>query len=161
MYQFAAFAVCLAIISPAYSQQAESAAASTTGVAPTVAPLNHRRLSPENAYARAYAVVPMIGTGTKADPKRPMFVPAPLAETAAVDRTGIIAYQFQISDDGKSALVEFVAVSRSGLAPILTSATPGVISFERGQHTREKIETAFQRYKKSFTFSKFMPVRAQ
>lgn len=54
-----------------------------------------------------------------------------------------------------------MAVSRNGLTTILTSTNPSVIAFERGKYTRVQIESVFQQYKKSFTFDKFMPVRAQ
>jgi hypothetical protein len=43
---------------------------------------------------------------------------------APLDRTGIIAYQYQVSDDGNFAVAEFVAMARAGLAPILTSTNP-------------------------------------
>ena len=33
------------------------------------------RVAPGNMYHRIYAIVPLIGAGTPADPKRPMFVP--------------------------------------------------------------------------------------
>jgi len=90
-----------------------------------------------------------------------MFAPAPPTAVAPLDRKGIIAYQFQASDDGNFALVEFVAVTRAGLAPILASTNASVTFFERGQHTRLEIETAFQKYKANFSFNNFMPVRAQ
>ena len=60
-----------------------------------------------------YAVVPLTGSGTAADPKRPMFVPAqgfkPVVPVVAAGRvtavrTGILGYHAQISDDGKYAL---------------------------------------------------------
>ena len=90
-----------------------------------------------------------------------MFAPAPPTAEAPLDRTGIIAYQFQVSDDGNSALAEFVSVDRTGLMPVLASVSPNVIFFERGKYTRQQIETAFQKYKKNFSFSSFTPVRAQ
>jgi hypothetical protein len=65
-----------------------------------------RSVSPGNMYHRVYAVVPFIGTGTKADPKRPMLVPAP-AQVAG-DRSGLLGFQMQLSDDGQFALVELV-----------------------------------------------------
>jgi hypothetical protein len=43
-------------------------------------------VSPGNMYHRVYAVVPLVGSGTKADPKRPMLVPPP--SQVAVDRSG-------------------------------------------------------------------------
>jgi hypothetical protein len=142
---------------PVFSQEP----AATTATAPSAAPLNHRRLAPENAYTRVYAIVPIVGAGTKADPRRPMFAPPPPAATAPLDRTGIIAFQFQESDDGNFALAEFVSVYPTGLASILTATAPNVLVFERGQQTRQEIEAAFQQYKKSFTFDKFRPVRVQ
>jgi hypothetical protein len=157
--------ILLGALTPAILQgQTTPTPAPTVGpaAASKLIPLNARRLAPENAYARAYCIVPMVGSGTLADPKRPMFAPGPpTAAAASIDRTGIIAYQFQLSDDGNSALVEFVAVSRAGLATILTSTNPNVASFERGKYTRQQIETEFQKYKKSFSFTGFMPVRAQ
>lgn len=151
--------IFLGVISPIFSQQPP---ASTTTASPSAvaAPLNPRRLSPENAYARVYCIVPMVGSGTLADPKRPMFAPAPPTAATPLDRTGIIAFQYQMSDDGNFALAEFVAVTRAGLAPILSSTASNVIFFERGLYTRQQIETAFQQYKKNFSFSNFMPVRA-
>lgn len=151
-------------MSPIFSQTATTGtgtATAGTAAAPTLAPLSARRLTPETAFTRVYCVVPFVGAGTFADPKRPMFAPAPPTTAAALDRTGIIAYQYQTSDDGNYALVEFVAVSRSGLAPILSSTLPNVVFFLRGNATTQQIETEFQKYKKNFTFSKFMPVRAQ
>jgi hypothetical protein len=92
-----------------------------------------------------------------------MFAPAPpnAPVAAVIDRTGIIAYQFQESDDGNFALAEFVAVGRTGLGPILTSTAQNILFFERGKYTRQQIETAFQKYKKNFNFNSFMPVRVQ
>jgi hypothetical protein len=157
--------ILLSVLTPAFSQQ-QGAAPPATGTVTTAVPatavaLNHRRLAPENTYTRVYCIVPIIGTGTAADPRRPMFAPLPPTATAPINRGGIVAYQFQESDDGNFALVEFVSVFRDGLAPILSSTSPNVVSFERGKHTRQEIETAFQKYKKSFSFDKFMPVRAQ
>jgi hypothetical protein len=65
-----------------------------------------RSVSPGNMYHRVYAVVPFVGSGTKADPKRPMLVPAPAQ--AAGDRSGLLGFQMQLSDDGQFALVELV-----------------------------------------------------
>jgi hypothetical protein len=136
-----------------------------TATASKLSPINARRLSPENAYVRVYCVVPIVGSGTAADPRRPMFAPVPATlatgAVAPIDRTGIIAYQFQESDDGLFALAEFVAVARTGLGPILTSNNANVTFFERGKYTRQQIETEFQKYKKNFSFNNYMPVRAQ
>jgi len=76
-------------------------------------------------YERVLAVVPMVGSGTLADPIRPAYAPLPTtsaitnpvltaASTPGVTplRQGIIAFSYVMSDDGKLALVEFVAVDR-------------------------------------------------
>jgi hypothetical protein len=151
--------IFLGLVVPAFSQQPGAATAGVVSTSTDAAPLNPRRLSPENAYARVYCIVPMVGSGTLADPIRPMFAPLPPTPTAAIDRTGIIAFQFQLSDDGNFALAEFVAVTRAGLAVVLGSANPNVIAFERGVVTQAQVEAAFQKYKKSFSFKNFMPVR--
>ena len=65
-----------------------------------------------------WAVLPLVGTGTITDPKRPMFAPLPSAVSPA-SRTGILGYSFQLSDDGQFALVEFVAAQRSAFKDIL------------------------------------------
>lgn len=57
-------------------------------------------------YHRVWAVTPLVGSGKPGDPIRPMFVAAEPA--AASDRSGVLAYQMQLSDDGKFALVELV-----------------------------------------------------
>jgi hypothetical protein len=113
----------------------------------------------------------MVGAGTWADPKRPMFVPAAgLAQewqAGAVNRTipfparrGIIAYQYQISDDGRFALVEFVATSRPAFTEILTSRAAGVQLFDRDKDSKASVIAAFKLLRKDFDFDKFsMPVR--
>src|SRR5436190_18571722 len=48
-----------------------------------------------NLYERVWAVVPMIGSGTYHDPKRPLYAPLPAAnaaERAAAGRSGILCF---------------------------------------------------------------------
>lgn len=66
-----------------------------------------RNVAPGNMYHRVYAVVPMIGSGTEADPRRPMLVPAPDQKQTS-ERPDLLGFKMQLSDDGKFALVEFV-----------------------------------------------------
>jgi hypothetical protein len=120
-----------------------------------------------SSYQRVYAVVPLIGSGAYGDPIRPMFVPAggfqqnqpsviersPSAAGKAV-RTGIISYSYVPSDDGKTALVEFVSADREGLREILESKAPGVIAFERGRVAKAEIEASFKSKKRDFDFDK-------
>lgn len=116
------------------------------------------RVSPEMMYHRVWAIVPLVGSGKPDDPTRPMFAPSPAEQAAKVktgDRTGIIGYSMQISDDGKSALVEFVGATPSELKFIVNSQAAGVTAFERGTATKEQIEAEFQKYKAGFTLSTF------
>jgi len=114
------------------------------------------RVSPEMMYHRVWAVVPLIGSGKPDDPKRPMFVPSPAEQAAKLrrgDRSGVIGYSMQVSDDGNFALVEFVGVTPVDLKPIVNSQAAGVKAFERGSATKEQIEQEFQKYKAGFTLS--------
>ena len=132
------------------------------------------RVAPENMYPRVLCVVPLVGTGTQADPIRPMFVPAPptaaqlaqanaavAANPGAPPPSRIIAFQYQLSDDGKFALVELVGSDRNALAPILNSIDARVQAFDLAKTPITSVETAFRVFKKNFTMSKFVPVRAQ
>ena len=74
--------------------------------------LAQQRGVPRNLYYRVWAVVPISGTGLRGDVKRPMLVPAPSA-ISALDRTGVLGYQMQVSDDGQSAIVEYVFANRA------------------------------------------------
>ncbi|HEV8414573.1 MAG TPA: hypothetical protein VGQ49_13340 [Bryobacteraceae bacterium] len=114
------------------------------------------RVSPEMMYHRVWAVVPLIGAGTPDNPKRPMFTPAPAEQAAKLkngDRSGVIGYSMQVSDDGNFALVEFVGATPADLKPIVNSQAAGVKAFERGTATKEQIEQEFQKYKAGFKLS--------
>ncbi len=119
-------------------------------------PTSQRPVSPTQTYHRVLAIVPLAGSGTHDDPIRPMFAPAPSA--APVSRTGIIAYQHQVTDDGKMAIVEFVAPTRAAFAELFASQDPSVKVFEVGQHSQAEIQAAFQQVKASFNFNNFVPL---
>jgi len=121
------------------------------------------RVDPGSMYARVYAIVPMIGSGTWDDPKRPMFAPVPQQMTPG-NRTGIIAFNHVESDDGNFALIEIVAATRPQLAQItgqmtsqLTGAT-GFQIFDRSTNSIATVQTAFQTLKKNFDITKFRVV---
>jgi hypothetical protein len=84
--------ICLNAASSAFSQQ-HAAQTTTTGTVSATAsdatPLNPRRLSSDNAYARVYCVVRMVGSGTPTDPIRPMFAPVSVGPTASLDREAL------------------------------------------------------------------------
>ncbi len=84
-----------------------------------------------SSHERIVLVVPMVGTGTWADPKRPMF--APVASQIGRDKSGILAYYHEPSDDGKLAIVVLVAQDRSAFKTILASAkaNPSIQVFDR------------------------------
>ena len=131
-------------------------------ILPWIALAAQPKVDSQHLYERIWVVVPMVGKGTLADPKRPMYAPTPLAlnlplgQVAAQQiaaRTGIIGYSQQVSDDGKFALVEFVARDRSAFKDILADTT--VKSFSKGRDKKEDVEAEFKKYKKDFDFNRF------
>lgn len=115
-----------------------------------------RNVDPRDRYYRVYAIVPFTGSGTASDPRLPKHAPVlgpPGAAASQMSRGGILGWAMVESDDGKSALVEFVAADHSALNEILED--PSVQSFEKGKFTQQQIQAAFQRYRKGFDFSRF------
>ncbi len=60
---------------------------------------SQRRVDPHYTYNRVIGIVPIIGTGTASDPKRPKYAPWPPSR----DPNGITGYYAVPTDDGKSA----------------------------------------------------------
>lgn len=114
-----------------------------------------RLVDPGLTYQHIYARVPLIGAGTKTDPKRPMFIAAPSQTPAATSHTGILAYQMQISDDGNWALCEFVGATPQDLAQITQSTDSNVKVFIRNTSTPADVLADFSQYKANFTFNAF------
>jgi hypothetical protein len=114
------------------------------------------RVSPRNMYERLMTVVPIIGAGTFADPKRPMYAPL-LSQANPLSRKGILAYSYQTSDDGKYALVEFVAQDPTAFKAIL--ADTSIKHFQKGKDSPVAIEIELKKYKKDFDFAHFGAVR--
>jgi hypothetical protein len=110
------------------------------------------RVDPRNTYHRVIAVVPMIGTGTATDPRRPQYAPWGVS-AATGTASGIIGFTQVPTDDGKFAIVEFVARDRKSLAAILADTT--ITSFEKGLQSKATIETALQKVKKNFDLVQF------
>jgi hypothetical protein len=70
--------------------------------------------------------------------------------------SGIIAYTYVLSDDGKFALTEFVVRDQRSFGPILSAASAASIkTFQKGVNTRADIEAEFRKYKADFDASKF------
>jgi hypothetical protein len=112
----------------------------------------------EAMYHRIICVVPIVGSGTAKDPKRPLFTPLgpggsalpPINAKAKVqpDRR-IIASQSVPADDGNSVIVMFVARNYEAFQPILSD--PRVIAkFERKEIREQDLVKALRKYKKNF-----------
>ena len=123
-----------------------------------------RRVDPRNTYHRVICVVPLVGSGSSgSDPKRPEYAPWPISppvlqtNQAATPNNpphpGIVAFSYVTSDDGKYAIVEFVAYSRSAFQAILADHTIPV--FEKGTASKATIEAAVQKYRKAFSLDQF------
>jgi hypothetical protein len=110
-----------------------------------------QRVDPRYSLHRVIAVVPLVGSGTPADPKRGKYVPTPQA--AAAPGTGIIAFAVELTDDGTRAIVELVAVERATIAPIL--ADHSIQVFEKGVTTNAAIESAVRPSRKDFSLQNF------
>jgi hypothetical protein len=87
-----------------------------------------RRAAIENLYESVVAVVPMVGFGSREDPKRPMFVPWPYDP---VQHSWLRSMTFELSDDGKYAVVEFIVQDRKFLKPLFDARAADVKAFVR------------------------------
>jgi hypothetical protein len=127
--------------------------------------LAQQAVNPRNRYERLICIVPMIGSGTYEDPRRPAYAPTSSQPDQAEPGKGILAYSFQASDDGQFALVEFVAMDREAFAriladvkgelsgadsPISSAARSEFKVFQKGQIARIIIEQAFRKFKPNF-----------
>jgi hypothetical protein len=110
-----------------------------------------RRVDPKFRYNRVIAVVPFVGgKGTPADPKRPQYVPWP---PSTKDPNGILGFTYVPSDDGRFAIVEFVARNRAAFQNLFNDKTIQV--FEEGLLTKADLEVALKQYRKDFDLNKF------
>jgi hypothetical protein len=103
------------------------------------------RVDARNMYERVIAVVPMTGSGTDADPYRPMFAPKP-GDMNPASATAIAGFNYELSDDGKFALVQFVARDKAAFQTLLAAGVP---TFVKGT-AAATIVAALQQYRKSF-----------
>jgi hypothetical protein len=114
-------------------------------------------------YTRVLCIVPLVGSGTPDDPIRPAYAPLPSSSAAITPPTGatptlgqgIVAFSHQVSDDGKFALVEFVAYSRDAFRDLLADKNPDIKVFFKGIDKRADIEAEFKKHKKGFSLSSF------
>jgi hypothetical protein len=111
------------------------------------------RVSLRDTHERIIAIVPMTGAGAAADPRRPMFTPARQAMPAAPDRASLLAWSYVPSDDGKWAIVEFVARDRAAFAPLLANKSYKI--FEKGKAKRADVEAELRKHRKDFDLKQF------
>ena len=76
-------------------------------------------------YERIICVVPIVGSGTLDDPRKPLLAPVAGAVPASTKKTkgfldsaAIISYHSVPTDDGLFAIIEFVARDRAAFQPI-------------------------------------------
>jgi hypothetical protein len=116
-----------------------------------------QRVDPRNRYERVLAIVPLTGNGTVEDPILPMYAPSPSASSVSAtdpaSRGGIIAYTYVPSDDGKFALVEYVARDRAAFKTILSDRS--VTAFVKGTHNLADAIAVFKQFKKDFDITTF------
>jgi len=113
-----------------------------------------RQVDAKFTYSRVICVVPFVGQGTAADPKRPEYAPWP----ASTNPTGIIGFSYLPSDDGRLAIVEFVALHRAAFQALFNDTS--ITVFEKGLVSKATIEAAIQRHRRNFnldTFGVVMP----
>jgi hypothetical protein len=113
------------------------------------APAQPPAVSQRNRRERILVAGPMVGSGTYSDPKRPLFAPA-----GPGSANPFLGFSYVMSDDGRFAIVEFVARDRAALAPILSDRIHNLQVFEKGKHGRDEIEREFRKLKKDFTLEK-------
>jgi hypothetical protein len=117
--------------------------------------LAQHAVDPSQAFHRLICLVHVTGTGTDSDPIRPEYVPAIGAKP---DRSGIIAWSFQLSDDGTMAIVHVVAADRGAFEKILADKRPEIRVFELGKVPRVLIEAEMRKYKANFSLDSLQVV---
>jgi hypothetical protein len=111
-----------------------------------------QRVDSRNLYERVLAVVPIVGSGSPADPIRPLYAPQPSAINPA-SRAGILGYTWLPSDDGTLAIVEFVAADRAAFKNILADTT--IKTFLKGRDQRADVLTEILKHRKNFDIDHF------
>lgn len=93
------------------------------------------------------------------DPRRPMFVPAPVrpvqgAVAVAPSQPQITGFRYELSADGQYALVEFAARDAQAFAPIVNANRADVKVFRRNAADMAEVEREFQKLKPGFSAGK-------
>ena len=101
-----------------------------------------RKVDPQLTHERIIAIVPMVDAGTAKNPKHPLYS----------DLAGLIGFTAEISDDGRYALVEFVAKESKSFIPLANS---GHRQGRKDSPNKDAILEEFQRYKRNFQPERF------
>jgi hypothetical protein len=110
------------------------------------------KVHPRDRYERLIAVVPLVGSGSYSDPIRPLFAPVP-GQPRPAWAEQILGFSYQLSDNGKSAIVEFVVQDAGDLRPILED--PRLIkAFLKGKDKRQDVEVELRKLKKDVDLTK-------
>jgi hypothetical protein len=110
---------------------------------------------------RLLVIVPMVGAGTAQDPRRPLFMPLGARPLVANqnERPPILNSRFELSDDGKTAILLLTAQRREAFQEVRTSGRADIQIFEVGKDKKEDIQAAFRRHKRDFDLMKFVEGR--
>ncbi|HEU0122425.1 MAG TPA: hypothetical protein VFQ91_17980 [Bryobacteraceae bacterium] len=101
-----------------------------------------------SAGTKAFLTVPMVGSGTWDDPKRP----------ALVKESGV-PFRFQISDDGRTAIVEVSPRTIAEMSRLeqLAEKEANVKIFRPEKDKGSDVVSAFKQLKKDFSADAFGP----
>jgi hypothetical protein len=102
-------------------------------------------VDPTQGFHRLICLVHLTGSGQKGDEIKPDYMPS-----VATSREGIIAWGMQLTDDGKMAIVQYVAVNRHAFDTIFADTRPEIKVFEIGKDKPEVIEAFMRGHKKDF-----------
>jgi hypothetical protein len=109
-----------------------------------------KRMNRGDGFERLVVIVPLVGRGTYEDPVRPMYVPA--RHQASAD--GLISFTYELTDDGKRAVVELVALNRRAFAQIFAERRADVKVFDPRTIGKAAAEAEIRKEKRDFDADK-------
>ena len=105
-------------------------------------PAQFRKVDPQVTHERIIGIMPIVGTGTIKDPKHPLYS----------DLVGLTGFTAELSDDGRFALVEFVAKDSKVLTALVNS---GQRLERKDSAAKDALLEEFKRYKRNFKPERF------
>ena len=112
-------------------------------------------VTPTNVFERIYVIVPLVGKGTMDDPRRPLFAPSD-QDKDLPEEERILSFTAIPSDDGRFALVEFVAKDRAAFRRIAEQGRDlNLKLFVKGRDSKVSVEQEFRKLKRDFTLDSF------